>query len=81
MRTFWRGPISRPRVVCFPAAWPWNTCPLRRTSASLLARCALGVAGGVELEFCRAAVQRSLVIPNNRQDEELHLSCVSGAFS
>lgn len=76
MRTFWRGPISRPRVVCFPAAWPWNTCSLWRTSASLL-----GVAGGVELEFCRAAVQRSLVIPNNRQDEELHLSCVSGAFS
>lgn len=46
----------------------------------LLARCTLGVVGGVELEFCRAAVQRSLVTPNNRQDEELHLSCVSGAF-
>lgn len=34
---FLEGPVSRPRVVRFPAAWPGNTCPLWRTSASLLA--------------------------------------------
>lgn len=73
------GLVSRPRVVLFPAAWPWNTCPLWRTSAScLVARCTLGMVGGVELGLCREAVQHSL--PNNRQDEELHLSCVLGAF-
>lgn len=79
MRTFWRDRYPDLVLCVFLLLGP-GTLVLcgGLLRVCLLARCTLGVIGGVELEFCRAAVQRSLL--NNRQDEELHLSCVLGAF-